>query len=114
MKVAIDIAPDGSFVLSEKATRLYNERTGLNLKSYQFDNQYFESEGGVERHDPVLIQIIEELGCEASSLNSDIRIIEIPDNTQYYVERNYDEACDIDMGEFIVECHREWHYNDEE
>ena len=114
MKVAIDIAPDGSFVLSEKATRLYNERTGSNLKPYQFDNQNFESEGEVERHDPVLIQIIEELGCEASDPESDIRIVEIPDNTQYYVERDYDEACDIDMGEFIVECHREWHYNDKE
>ena len=62
----------GGFDLSKKAEKM------LGVDSYD-----------VERNDPKLVQIVEELGEEASSGYAELRVVEIPD-----------EATDFDISEY--------------
>ncbi len=54
------------------------------------------------RTDPLLIQVIEELGTKAASGGcADLAIVEIPDGTEYTIE-------DYDGNEHVAEVHRTW------
>jgi hypothetical protein len=55
----------------------------------------------IPRDDPDLIAIIEELGEAANSGVSELKIIEIPDGTEYTIE-------EYDGIEHIAEVHRTW------
>lgn len=43
-----------------------------------------------ERNDPRLVQVVEELGEDASTCYSDLRVIEVPDETTDYYIHDYD------------------------
>jgi len=94
MKVVINSC-FGGFRLSQKALLLfkqYKADRGL-VWSYNF-----------ERNDPILIEVVEELGIKEASdaLFSSLRIIEIPDDIEWLVE-------DFDGLEHVAEKHRCWH-----
>lgn len=55
----------------------------------------------VERHDPRVIQVIEELGDRANGACAALRIVEIPDGTDY-------EISEYDGIEHIAEKHQTW------
>jgi hypothetical protein len=55
-----------------------------------------------ERADPKLIQVIEELGDEASGSRAHLRIVEIPDDVDW-------EIHDYDGMESVREKSREWY-----
>ena len=75
-KVAINIVY-GGFRLSEKAKKRYKEISG---KEVPWD--YWDA---IPRHDPALIQTIEELGEDANRYDNSIVIEEIPGN-RYRIE----------------------------
>ena len=54
-----------------------------------------------KRANPILIRVLEELGLENCS-NAKLKIIEIPDNIEWYIDE-----CD-DGTEFIHKKHRQW------
>ncbi len=54
-----------------------------------------------ERHDPLLVQVVEELGDKASGKCAKLRVVEIPDGTDY-------EISEYDGNEHIAERHRTW------
>lgn len=54
-----------------------------------------------ERHDPTLIQVVEELGEEASGDCAKLKIVEIPDGVNY-------EIAEYDGFEHVAEKHRSW------
>ena len=56
----------------------------------------------VERDDPILVQVVKELGDAANSRHSELRIVEIPDDVNYIVE-------EYDGMEHIAESHRTWY-----
>lgn len=43
----------------------------------------------MDRHDPLLIQLVEELGEEVNTRYSNLQIIEIPDDADYVIEEYY-------------------------
>lgn len=111
MKIVIN-SDFGGFGLSDEAMELYLTRKGLPFvkEDWKFgrfifmkpDNKkecYFESE--IERNDPVLVQLVEELGDEANGLYSSLKIVEIPDDVKWYVH-------DYDGIESVHEEHRIW------
>ena len=55
----------------------------------------------IERHDPALIQVVEEMGDKASGDHAELKVVEIPDDVNYIVE-------EYDGLEHIAEEHRTW------
>jgi hypothetical protein len=55
----------------------------------------------IERNDPVLVQVVEELGKEANGNYAKLEIIEIPDDVDWEID-------EYDGMEHIAEKHRTW------
>lgn len=109
----------GGFGLSEAATRRYLELKGLPCyvqhnswgsfecftkapqdREHQYDGLFYAGRE-TERDDPLLIQVIEELGKDADGDCAQLAIVEIPDDVQWQIEE-YDGA------EHVAEVHRTW------
>ena len=78
---------------------------GMTMEERQADNDkhklYSVETRPENRHDPLLIQVIEDLGEDANGPCARIKIVEIPDNTDYAIE-------EYDGMESIHEKHRSW------
>lgn len=109
MKVVINKCY-GGFQLSHKAMMRYFELKGINVRPYTlipgFEMQYlsdeevenqlyvgYEDDKGeiwspesISRTDPALVQVVEELGEEANSFLSKLKVEEVPDNTEWRIE----------------------------
>jgi predicted ATP-grasp superfamily ATP-dependent carboligase len=99
MKVVIN-GHVGGFNLSSKAIYWMAEKQGV---PYQFYEARWKGEHRFEnRDDPLLVQAVEELGAEADGEYARLKVVDIPDNTEYIVLEN-------DCGtEWIAERHRTW------
>lgn len=73
------------------------DRTAYN-KAY---NNHTFSERPEDRTDPLLIQVVEELGAEANGRCASLKIVEIPDDVKWQIE-------EYDGIEWIAEEHRTW------
>ena len=105
----------GGFHLSKNAVLLYGEKKGLNiiatqdevikdLYHYYLDEEKEENsfaEWDIERNDPVLVEVVEQLGDLASSRYGKLKIVEVPDDVKWYIH-------DYDGFEKVHECHRVW------
>jgi len=87
MKVVINDCY-GGFGLSPQAIKRLAE---LNAKTGR----------DIERNDPKLIQVIEELGEMAYGSFAKLKIIEIPDDIEWEIE-------EYDGNEWVSEKHRRW------
>jgi len=58
-------------------------------------------ERSVQRHDPDLVAVVEQMGARANDRFSDLKVVEIPDNVDYEIQ-------EYDGQETIAECHRTW------
>jgi hypothetical protein len=98
MKIAINVSKYGKFQISGKALHLYNTYTEAGV----LDGRT------IERNDPVLIRVLEEIGPEeAGGFYTQVKIIEIPDDVDWYID-------DDGYGrEFVREKHRSWKDNEE-
>lgn len=88
----------GGFGLSDKAWRLYLDRKGI---KYRIEPSEFSSLGDlyyeegtdewlydrdVDRADPVLVAVVEELGEKANGMCASLRIDELPEGTLYRID----------------------------
>ena len=92
MKVVINRCY-GGFGISAKAEALYKERAGITDPDW-----YYWS---IDRSDPILIQVIEELGEAAEGGFSELKIVDIPDGVEWEIE-------EYDGMEWVAEKHRTW------
>lgn len=53
------------------------------------------------RNDPILVQVVEELGAEASGRFSELEVVEIPDGIEWEID-------EYDGQETVDEKHRSW------
>lgn len=120
----------GGFGLSYKGLMRYAELKGMSLYAYVYDFKSKEKipwdgtgkepiflsystnsdlsedshfwRDGIERDDPALIQVIEELGKEADGKHSSLKIVQIPDDVKWYI-------AEYDGDEHVAEHHRTWY-----
>jgi hypothetical protein len=101
----------GGFELSDEAIELYLKYTGQKYEVYE-SKSLFHKKGfrideinfyayGIERDDPILIKVVEELGEKANTQVSKLEIVDIDDDCQW-------EISDYDGWETIHEKHRSW------
>ena len=90
MKIVINTC-HGGFGLSKEALALFNERSGT-IITHDFN---------IKRNDPILVEIVEQLGEAANEYLAELKVVEIPDDVQWTVEE-YDGA------EWVAEKHRTW------
>lgn len=60
-----------------------------------------KDERDIERDDPRLVQVVEEMGDAANSRYSNLKVIEIPDDVKWHVH-------EYDGFESLHEDHRSW------
>ena len=90
MKIVINTCY-GGFGLSKEALALYNERSRT-VVTYDFE---------IKRNDPILVEIVEQLGEAADGCFSALKVVEIPDDVEWGIEED-------DGHEWIAEKHRTW------
>lgn len=87
-------------------------RTGLDIKNPEYDKEvilqgglsnvgYWEAWLSANRTHPLLIRVVEELGEAASDRHAQLKVVEIPDGTEW-------EINDYDGIEHIAEKHNTW------
>ena len=112
-KIVIN-ADYGGFGLSNEAIRLYltksgqpweeetREPSGLTYFWLNKANEELFWENDLNRNDPILVEIVENLTSEkASARFAKLKVIEIPDDVDWYIE-------EYDGREWISERHRTW------
>jgi hypothetical protein len=111
MKIVIN-CDYGGFSLSDLAIETYADRKGIKLKKEKTSfggitlftnivtNEDFESRD-IERNDPVLVKVVEELGSKSFGFAANLKIVEVPDDVNW-------EVVQYDGLEHIAEKHRTW------
>ena len=56
----------------------------------------------IDRNDPTLVQVVEQLGDVANGSHAELAIVEIPDNVQWEID-------EYDGREHVAETHRTWY-----
>jgi len=92
MKVVINSC-FGGFGLSDAALDEYKNREGITDPDFY----YYD----IPRDCPVLVAMVEEQGTAINGTFSDLKIVEIPDGINWYIEEYYGR-------EHIAERHRTW------
>lgn len=85
----------------EEFLKIQEEDKDLKCERYVRSNNLIFSDYDLERTDPILVQVIEELGEESFGDYAALEIIEIPDDIEYSIE-------EYDGLEHIAESHRTW------
>ena len=101
MKVVINKC-FGGFGLSDEAIRLYASKKGIQLgekTNWGFYEELYD--GDIPRDDPVLVELVEQLGTDADGSYSELGIVEIPEDVDWYIE-------EYDGLEWVAERHRTW------
>jgi hypothetical protein len=83
----------GGFGLSPMAEIAYKDRAGVTDENWS----YYE----IIRDDPILVHLVEELLEDANGSYSELKIVEVPENVEWYVE-------EYDGMEWVAEKHRTW------
>ena len=84
----------GGFGLSDLAMRRYAE-----MKKIEDVNTIHVYD--IDRADPDLVQVVEELGEESYDRYADLKIVEIPEDVDWYIH-------EYDGLEHVAERHRTW------
>lgn len=90
MKVVINTCY-GGFGLSDEAMQEYKNRKGLTTVFLW----------KIERNDPDLVEIVEEMGDAAADLFAELKVVDIPDGIEWEIQ-------EYDGREWISETHRTW------
>ena len=86
----------GGFSLSQRAEALFRR-----IEKIKPDDEEYFSDHDIPRDNPTLVRIVEKLGENAGGTYADLKIVEVPDDVNWYIE-------DYDGMEHVAERHRTW------
>lgn len=103
MKIVIN-ACYGGFGLSREATDMYCKAKGIDPGKWNKTWSFYEgfSDHGLDRDDPLLVEIVEKLGEKANGECAELKIVNVPDGVDWQIE-------EYDGYEHVAEKHRTWH-----
>ena len=88
---------------SDNLAFTYYSTKDLGEETETIPSEYFFSKDNIDRSDPDLVDVIEELGVDrASGLYANLKIVEIPDDVEWII-------TDYDGIEQVEEKHRVWY-----
>lgn len=76
--------------------------TNPNLTCHPDDGNEMFDKWGIKRNDPILVQVIEELGNKANGPCAKLSVVNIPDDVEW-------EISDYDGIETVEEKHKTWY-----
>ena len=87
----------------EEWNKLYEQEKSKTVTpdTFKTTNKTYLSYYDIERDDPILVQVVEELGDLASGSYSKLKVVEIPDDVNWEID-------EYDGLESIHEVHRTW------
>jgi hypothetical protein len=71
------------------------------LKVFSEDERLVLNARDTDRHDPILVELVEEMGNDANGQCAHLNVVEIPDGVDYVIE-------EYDGLEHVAERHRTW------
>lgn len=86
--------------LNKMFSYTFKKDHGDSFAVFPDDDSHWYSRG-VERDDPILVEVVEEIKGDANGMCADLEIIEIPDGVDWDIE-------EYDGSEHISENHRTW------
>lgn len=97
MKIVVNQGSGGKF--SDEAVRLYHQLSNKQLDcidgEWYSQNMLWDSPLlYLQRSDPYLVQVVEELGSDSCVSPTDLIIVDIPDDTNFLIEFKYNENND--------------------
>jgi hypothetical protein len=95
MKVVINTCY-GGFSLSDAGIARYLELADLTMTAA---DEFYDRD--IPRDDAALVQVVEEMGSTANGSFAILKIVEIPNDVNWYIE-------DYDGNEWVAERHRTW------
>ena len=95
------VKPEGRFEVKETEDFYAMSMEERQAHNQKYSDETFE-ENNIERNDPVLVQVIEELGDAANGEHAELAIVEIPDDVEW-------EISEYDGSEHVAEKHRVWY-----
>jgi len=87
----------GGFSLSDEAEKIL-----FNKARNPYGKKFFSIQRHVNRSDPLLVELVEELGSKCWGDHAELKIVEIPEDVEW-------EIIDYDGIEYIAEQHRKWY-----
>ena len=97
----LSLAAGNRLVDLGKRTTNKKDNTKFSKDSKKWGVSNYDFEGGLERNDPLLVQVVEELGNEANGSFASLHIVEIPDEVEWEIE-------EYDGMEWVSEKHQTW------
>lgn len=103
----------GGFGLSNEAIQLYSELSGIKLIKeidnrdypnsifWKFENGEYFFDFNLERNDPNLIKVVEQMGEDSFGSYAQLEIVEIPDNIPWEIDSYDGSECVKSYGEVI-------------
>lgn len=82
-------------------THYMTEDLGNMLNIHELPSGVYWYDRSIDRDDPDLISVVEELGEEANGVYAELEVVEIPDDVNWEID-------DYDGYETIEEVHRSW------
>lgn len=105
----------GGFDLSNEAIRRYADLKGIKLlvvdnefggTDYYVDgikdDEHYFWHMDIDRDDPALVQVVEELQEKSEGSYASLKVVEIPDDVDWTIQEH-------DGREWVAETHRKWY-----
>lgn len=87
-----------AYTLIDRESRDDTVRFGQEIKLANGDNWYDRE---IDRDDPILVDLVREMGVEVNSNFSELKVVKIPGNIEWTIE-------EYDGLEWVAEKHRTW------